>query len=364
MEFFMNVFYKIIVGSTLCIAHMVFPNTVGVACVENKDKDHKVVIIYDQHDESKTVTSTNHQNDLKKLISALSKHTKKSTYYIEYPHKTEHFKGTYDFSTIHVPVKDAIAHNMNNGSIEYKPFDQRSDEDFLVHDMILNTDRVHHAITNNYPLPKQFKQLSLDSYLKSINKSKARSENLAKELPDELVPCHERNNIYNETKNIINRACEILKIDKKAHFFELAKKISNQGKAQFILYTTLVDMQSVESDLSLLKSIINDTNKISVVSAGAFHAHNLEQALSRIGYKNVFADRNLKKGLHVESLQNIMWPQVIPNSFNAPIYEFLALPLKTSTIQAPNILLDVKKTGSLTGLYKLARCVVHSLKKI
>lgn len=322
----MNMYSKIIIGLTLLSTYATLPNIVGVACVENKDKNQKIIILYDQHDEHRTNTSVNHQNELKKLITVLSALNKKSSFYIEFPHKTKNFKGTYDHTTIHVPVKDALVNNMQNGSIEYKPFDERTDSDFLVRDMLLHTDQLQQAIDTNYPLPQEFKDITVDSYLQSISNQEIVTQNTAQDLPDDLKSLQlKRNQVYQDAKTIINQVCTNFPVDKKSHFFELAKKISTQNKAQFKLFTSLMDMQSIHSDLTLLKSIIVAHNEISIVLAGAFHANNLEKALMKINYKNVFSDRNLKNGLHVENLQSIMWPQSIPQSFSASIYEFLTL---------------------------------------
>lgn len=299
-----------------------FGVTVGAGCLQHEKSGQKIVTIHDRHDgDTKRPQIPLHQNELNQFIAALSKKTQKSTFYIEYPHKAPTFKGTLDHYTVHVPIKDALAHDMHHGSIEYKTFDEHTEADYWVREILYNTQPVLEAIKNNHPMPQSFKALSIKAYLDTIQEHEKSCQGLIKLLPSEL---HEYANqklaLYKTITNIIEEHLKIQKLNREDHIVKLAALLSS-----YPLNKLMLQMHTIHSDMVLLHSVLNDKNPLIIVHGGAFHTQNLEKILAKVGFRPAFPDRNLAEGLDAHDLLNITWPGTTASSFTQPLYEFLAL---------------------------------------
>ncbi|MEX0940860.1 MAG: zinc finger MYND domain-containing protein [Candidatus Babeliales bacterium] len=299
---------------------------VGISCLENKSLSQKIILLHDKHenasDRSEDETKQ-HQRELSEFIAALVKHSNKSSFFIEFPYKTKNFKSTYNNSTIHVPIKDAIAHDMEHASIEYCSFDERNEGDFWVREMLTNTEGVAQALKNGCQIPEEFNKTSIESYLDSLQIQEKIASEIIKKLPNELQKIvFEKLDFYKSVNSFISYQVKNKNMNNELHFFYLVKALQPDLKAQ--LFINISYAQSVVSDLSLLHKILNNKNKFLVVCAGAFHTYNLEKHLLVNGFE-IYANKDQKNGLNAEYLSNIIWPSKIPSSVKAPIYEFFSL---------------------------------------
>lgn len=299
---------------------------VGISCLENKNIPQKVVLLFDKHDMVKLLPEIKQQQqELSCFINVLSKKTEEVTFYIEFPYHTTLFKRTYDFSTIHVPIKDALAHAMKHGSIEYKPFDERTETDFWIREIILNLPAIIEAQKKGQALPETFKAVSISKYVETIGAQEKMAQELIKSLPAELKKtASEKLAGYKNVKNFIDQQIKIQNINPQSHFLNLAKQLPKTASIENNLLA-IIQMQTILSDISLLHTLLNNKKPIIIVHAGAYHTHHLEKALMHIGFQKAFPDRNLTEGLNVEDLAHITWPTQLPSSFVQPIYEFLSL---------------------------------------
>ena len=304
--------------------------TLGVSCLNDESLKRKVILLYDKHetDPSDIVAQTKqHQDELIKLITAVSKRADESSFYIEFPYRTTHFKGTYDYSTIHIPIKDAFAHAMRHGSIEYHPFDERSESDYWVREMLINIEAVDDALKKGHPLPEEFKAVTIGLYLKTLQEHENAAQEIAKQLPLAVQEeAFKQIAAYQKIQAIITQEATSHALENHEHFFSLIKKsflVASARKKAF--FNFLSEAQTAYSDISLLHSVITNKKLLSIIHAEAYHVEHLEKALTLLGFRNAFPDRDLKNGLNVKDLHTIIWPTSIPASFIAPLYEFLSL---------------------------------------
>lgn len=308
------------------ISPQLLAEVVGITCLQNK-KGQKVVLIHDKHDLIR-VNNENiklHQNELIGFINALSALANQSSFYIEFPYKTTNFKGTKNTNTIHFAIIDALKQDMKNGSIEYIPFDQRTESEFWIREMFLHPKVVIEALKNHYSFPKEFKEVTIQNYLSLLQLLEKDCQELIKQLPADIKLVKlEKIQLYKKIQNFIEEKIIEHNLNIKQHMLDLIEKlyISPSIENKFFEMT---EVQSIFSDIFLLDHILNNNKPLIIVHAGAYHTQHLEKNLLTAGFVNVFEQRKLTEGLNTYDLQKITWPASISSSFISPVYEFLCL---------------------------------------
>lgn len=301
--------------------------TVGISCLKNADSKNKAIVIFDWHERSDVDDEVvkSHKIELTNLLKALKNRKEECSFYIEFPHKAKKFTESSQL-TINIPTKDAVEHEMKNGSIAYKAFDEREEANWWVNIMMESTHEIQASIDQNMPVPDEFKAVSFGAYLKSVQEQQSNAKkilgNLPAKLQETVVP---RMDTFTKAQEMLLEKATKYGIKSSDHFFNLAKQVSSDASTKKKFYDTLLDMQCTESDMSLLQSISSGKNRLSIVHAGMWHGQNLEKALMAFGYKNAFPKENLKTGFIMEDISEIKLAKNIPLTFIKPVYEFLSL---------------------------------------
>lgn len=293
----------------------------GISFLEAPDK--KIVLLHDQHDqiESLDTISHLHQQEITKLITRLKQRAARSSFYIEFPLQTKNFRITQDNSGIHIPIRDALKNNFLNGSIVYKSFDRRTEHDFWLREMFINPKELDSGIKTNTSIPREFYTVSLKNYLYDLEKKKKASQKLIAFLPA-LATCKNAQKINHITQmqlSIVSLAGHY-NIPLDNNFFDLVKKMSSVPDQKNKLFLALLQIQSIETDLSLAHSLQTESEETSVIHAGAYHTHQLEEFLLHTKYQ---LKHHVKNGLNAQNLTNITWPTNYQTRFADHILEFI-----------------------------------------
>lgn len=297
----------------------------GISCLEEQGTNQKIVLLHDCHENvhGEESLTAGHQQELATLIDVLSKKGSESSFFVEYPHRTTNFKFVDNTSTVYVPIKDALAHDFQHGSVVYKSFDEREEPYFWLREMTLNYAAIQDNINNDGPFPVEYKNLTVGMYVEIFQQLEKQAQLKLQNLPlpfQEIFS--EKIGYCSETYNMILQQAHDDKIDTKAHFFDLVQKLVSKMPLFNKFFVNFTRAQSVYSDMYLLSSILRDKNKIVVVHAGAYHTCMLEKSLLLTGYAN---HDDFKNGLNVEDLDHVIWPKNISASFIKHVYGFLAL---------------------------------------
>ena len=298
----------------------------GVSCLENTESKHKVILIHDRHDvQGEFPERIAHQKELGQLIQALVKRTAQSSFFIEYPHRTTNFKTTYDHSTVHVPIKHAQRHGMQQAGLVYKPFDERVESYFWVREMLENTQAVDDALKNGMQLPSEFKAVSVGAYVSALQADEKKVRELAQQMSTQLQEkVAEKVAAYQEVYNLIQTYSAHFKVQPEDHIWNIIKNVRSP-QLKNTLHIAVTQANAAYTDVALWNSVMHDANAVSVVHGGANHTCQLEKALVLNAYVNAYPDMNLAKGLSAHDLWAITFPAQNPPSFIKPLYSFLSL---------------------------------------
>lgn len=288
-----------------------------------KEKNKKIVLLHDKHDQPASLDNISqiHQQEITKLITRLKERTSKSSFYIEFSTRTKNFQFTQAQKGINIPIQDALKHNFSHGSILYKPFNHRTEADFWLLQMFVNCKAVDLALKNKVTIPKEFYDVSIKNYYQDLEKKKQEVQSLITLLPTEIASqvSDKVTRIAQLQFYIVNLA-NYHQIPLDNHFFELVKKISLAPDQENKLFITLLQIQSIETDLSLAHSLIQDSEKTAIVHAGAYHTQQVENCLLGCKYQMV---HEIKNGLNAQNLATLTWPTKFETTFTDQILNFI-----------------------------------------
>ncbi|MFZ5953861.1 MAG: hypothetical protein ACOYT8_02040 [Candidatus Dependentiae bacterium] len=288
-----------------------------------KENNKKVVLLHDQHDhpEHIDVISQIHQQEITKLITRLRERKSKCSFYIEFPTQTKNFQIIQERSGIHIPIKDALKNNFFSGSIVYKPFDRRTENDFWLREMFINSNELDSALKAKTAIPKEFYDVSIKNYLYDLEKKKRASQRLIALLPAIIASKNTYKIDYiTQMQFYIAILADRYQISLDNHFFDLFKKISLEPAQKNKLFLSLLQIQSIETDLSLAHSLNTESEETALIHAGAYHTHQVEKFLLHNKYQ---MKHQVKNGLNAQSLTNITWPTKFETTFAGQILDFI-----------------------------------------
>ncbi|MFA6066111.1 MAG: zinc finger MYND domain-containing protein [Candidatus Babeliaceae bacterium] len=309
--------FLVVTTPTCCVV-------VGFTGLENGSK--KVAIMFDKHDmEQEDGITRAHGKEIETLLERLQKNGPEKTFYVEHPVNSPIF-GVAGNDTIHIPIKKALAYNWQQNFTEYQTFDKRTDADFWIRDIVLQTQQFQDAVAQKYNFPASFYDVTVDNYLKNLDSKMQESQQIITHFDDSLQKDFtEQLKVYDVAKNMLAHIVKKPKFSTATHFLDIVGNMFLQEKTD--MFVTLTAAQSVMLDLTLLDKVIKNSSATDnvIVYAGGLHAQKLETNLMTMGFKDVFVSRNLKAGLKVDDLAHIEYPKNISPTFVAPIYEFFTM---------------------------------------
>lgn len=338
METFMNLLHtannKIIIIIGLFIWSKSQAMIVSTTCLTLNNKN-KVILLYDRHalSDGDSIKS-GHVNDMKTFINALTENKETVPFFVEISEKQTDLENysNLPLSPSNVAIALALNSKMQYKNITFMPFDLRKHCDYLMRDMLLQTDQFIQALNQNYEFPAHFYDVTPKKLLRHLQ---TRSNAIAKKI-NQLPICQTTKDQdyaiskkrHDDCVEIISRLLKSHSANDKTHFISLIAKLTNTEKEELMI--TLLEEQCFSVDINLLNDIIkkSQANPLCVVLAGAYHSNNMEKRLlSQFkGFeKDVLCSMTLP-GLKVDNLFNVEWPTIVPNNFmNKELMQFITI---------------------------------------
>ena len=196
---------------------------------------------------------------------------------------------------------------MYKKKINYISCDLRTEEDFFIRDMFLQTQQFANAIQRGHKFPKAFYNLTLSWYLDMIKKRTDTLKADIKKLPiEDPIKVHLTTQCTNTSTNccsILNNLKQQYALSDNAHIFNLIALLENNKKQKLYeeLFFALNEEQSNIVDVTLCKNVLKSCTSadIIIVHMGLYHAHQLATTLEKIGMPCI---KDKTNGLRVQSL--------------------------------------------------------------
>jgi len=283
-----------------------------------------IVILYDRHDEKVTSTTKEHIQEMETLLTRLASRGKRVHFLCELAecHKRimEKQKNEFKISrTIDVPLYHAVRNNMcEKKVITYISCDPRTEEDFFIRDIFLETQQFANVIQRGHKFPKAFYNLTFPWYLDMIKKRTDTLRADIKELPiEDPIKVHltiQCTNSHTKAYLRFNNIKQQFSLADNSHILIALLENNKKQKLYEELFFALIEEQSNIVDVTLCKNVLKSCTSadIIIVHMGLYHAHQLATTLEKIGMTCI---KNETNGLRVQSLSSIKLPLIIPKKF-------------------------------------------------
>lgn len=299
---------------------------VGSSCLKRSigKINNKLVILYDKHAfDTSDAIKTGHNDDMLELINTTSQSQKTVPFLLEISeaHKDPVRLQNMVLSPGNIAIKTALNNNMKYKNINFISFDNRTNHDFLMRDMLLQTDEFVQAIKQNYKFPSDFYNITAQNFLQHIatrhNANTNAIDNLAADqnVKNQYKTLNKQK--YEDCHKKISTLLKTYNVDDKRHLINLITRLDNIEKKQ--LFIALLEENCFAVDMNLLEKTLTLSEKhpLSIINAGSYHSHNIEQRiLSHFpGFKKDVSSSMSLPDLKLDSLCTIQYPTHVPNHF-------------------------------------------------
>lgn len=301
---------------------------VGTSCLKryvNKNKQNKLVILYDKHALNHDEIKQGHVEDVCNLIKIASKNEQPVPFLLEISetHKDPNALKHMLPCPISTAIKIALTNNMKYGNVNFISFDNRKNCDSLMQAMMFQTNQFVQAVRQDHKLMPDFYTINAKNFLNHISNRRTANMKTIDSLPTNQHTKTKYNNInkqkYEKCYETLSELCKAYGIENELHLINLIAQLDSVQKSE--LFNAVTEENSFSVDMNLLQKALmaSEQHPLSIIHGGCYHGHNTEQRIMSdfSGFEKDLVSSMVLPDLKLEldSLATFEYPKHVPDNF-------------------------------------------------